>query len=386
MLVEYPHDNQFLAIANEFNITAEEDSNEVPILMIQFGKTPQYSLSQDFLHMMSSITKALVFIETGTFAGGTTAEAARIFHEVHSIELSKELYEKAQIRFKSIPNIHLYQGDSSDLLIHILTTMKGGPYLLWLDGHYSEGFTAKGKANTPILDEVRAIKGSGLQDVYILIDDLRVFEKHPDIASSNSSLCGYPTIEELYQEILTINSGYQLVILGDIAFAYPQNVQIDISPVVRACTISRRYDENNFPVEEVLAAENIIAAAQGSELHMIQEVLPTFFSAEAHLGGHYMLWKGLTLNAQGKHTEACKHYMMAKTSRINPWRLDWHLSQALNSLGRTEDALLAIRKVLAVQPNFLDGLIFYQNLLKNLNKELFQLNSSEDSDPEVHRA
>ena len=39
------------------------------------------------------------FIETGTYAGDMTAEALKVFKEVHSIEVWEPLFRKAQKRF-----------------------------------------------------------------------------------------------------------------------------------------------------------------------------------------------------------------------------------------------------------------------------------------------
>ena len=114
-------------------------------------------------------------METGTFMGSTTAKAADIFQEVHSIELSQDLYQRALDQFQGRGNVTLYQGDSAQILPSILTANKE-KILLLLDAHYSAGVTARGKTNTPIFDELRAIKASKKKNVVVLIDDIRNFQ------------------------------------------------------------------------------------------------------------------------------------------------------------------------------------------------------------------
>lgn len=60
------------------------------------------------------------FLETGTYAGDTTAEASKIFGEVHSIEIFEPLHEKARERFAQSANVHLYLGDTSHFLAHMI--------------------------------------------------------------------------------------------------------------------------------------------------------------------------------------------------------------------------------------------------------------------------
>lgn len=49
----------------------------------------------------------------------------------------------------------------------------GHPALFWLDGHYSGGGTAKGKQETPISLELRAVLDAPASVRVFLIDDVR---------------------------------------------------------------------------------------------------------------------------------------------------------------------------------------------------------------------
>lgn len=112
------------------------------------------------------------FIETGTYLGGTSSWAAGIFKEVHTVELSEEIYDETSARFKHIKNLHFHLGDSKHVLPQIVPTIQGSA-VFWLDGHWC-GRNTGGKYNEcPIMDELA--QAVLVKDAVILIDDLRYF-------------------------------------------------------------------------------------------------------------------------------------------------------------------------------------------------------------------
>jgi hypothetical protein len=127
-----------------------------------------------------------VFIETGTYLGGTVSYLKKIFKKIISIELDPNLYSEAKRKFSKSKHIRIYQGDSGEVILGILNDISE-PCLFWLDGHYSDGITAKGKLNTPILQELDHILNHRIDNHIILIDDARCFTGTDD----------YPTIEFL---------------------------------------------------------------------------------------------------------------------------------------------------------------------------------------------
>ena len=70
-------------------------------------------LSSQQLSTFKEIFGLHSFIETGTYRGDTTAEASKIFNEVHSIEIWEPLYREAQKRFAQYSNVTLYCGDTT---------------------------------------------------------------------------------------------------------------------------------------------------------------------------------------------------------------------------------------------------------------------------------
>lgn len=117
------------------------------------------------------------FMETGTNAGETTAWASEYFNQVYSSELAQRLYEKALVRFRDAPNVHLLLGESPAHIMEIGPKLQRP--LFWLDAHWSGGNTAGVENECPLVAELNAIATLQLECPVILIDDARLFLAPP---------------------------------------------------------------------------------------------------------------------------------------------------------------------------------------------------------------
>ncbi len=299
-------------------------------------KTTDGNLSADFLEELQSLFHLNTFIETGTFMGDTVDIARQVFNQVESIELSKELHEKASARFKHYGNVRVHHGDSATHLPALLAESSGRG-LLWLDAHYSEGVTAKGMKNTPILEELHAIKNTGRTDFVVLIDDLRLFQPVTQNLPENSSLHGYPTLIEIYRTLLDIDPNYNFYVFGDVALAYVEDTGINVSEVVRACTVSRVLDSAEIEIEDLLQAEQIIAHAKGAERHELLTLAERFTRDETlGLGQHYCLWQGLIQHQESDSRKAIQSFQRSITLGLDHWRVHYYLAQAALAAGEME--------------------------------------------------
>lgn len=148
---------------------------------------------------------ATVFVETGTYLGDTVNAMKGNFKKIYSIELSNELFKKAQARFSGCSNITLIEGDSSAKLNELLPSISE-PALFWLDGHYSGGVTARGELSTPIYKEVEGILKHAVDNHVILIDDARLFVGADD----------YPTHDEFRAFVFGIRPDMVYEVKNDI--------------------------------------------------------------------------------------------------------------------------------------------------------------------------
>lgn len=150
-------------------------------------------------------------VETGTYLGDTVKVARRYFDRVLSVELSTDLHQKNLERFKKHPNVILWQGNSGQRMLEMLSLIPSERVLFWLDGHYSGMGTERDESDCPIIPELEAIAAHPRCDHCILIDDARCFGKEE----------GYPSIEQVRQKLLTINPDFQVQIDNDCIMALP---------------------------------------------------------------------------------------------------------------------------------------------------------------------
>lgn len=178
---------------------------------IAFGRPlpPPHVVKQKAVEEYGKKYNINTLIETGTFRGDMVFSQRENFSKLISIELDNILYKDARNKFKKYENIEIVQGDSGRVLKSICSNLKE-PCLFWLDGHYSEGFTAKGKTDTPVTDELEAIFTNDLNHI-ILIDDARFFNGEKD----------YPSVKFLKGYVQSKRKDYLTEIKDDIIRFYP---------------------------------------------------------------------------------------------------------------------------------------------------------------------
>ena len=145
------------------------------------------------------------FIETGTYRGDTTAAICRIIPRCYSIELDETLARLARHRFRRHSGVTIIDGDSAVALPKLVSTLDGRG-LIWLDGHFSDGVTARGDTVTPIEAELAAVIQPHQPDHTILIDDARLFD----------GTGGYPSLETVESLARSIRPSCSIRVVDDV--------------------------------------------------------------------------------------------------------------------------------------------------------------------------
>jgi hypothetical protein len=166
---------------------------------------PPHLVKQLTIRQYQQRYRYTTMVETGTYMGEMVEALKTEFKRIISIELARELYEKAKRRFIKDDNITIVHGDSGKVLPSILSNMSD-PAIFWLDGHYSRGETAKGDKECPIFEELDSIFGSENMNHVLLIDDARCFVGKND----------YPSIGTLTDYIRGKNKNYRVEVKHDI--------------------------------------------------------------------------------------------------------------------------------------------------------------------------
>lgn len=184
----------FINRQNELsNWKFEDNTNQAPHL-----------LKQNLISYYRVKLNYSTLIETGTYLGEMILAQMNWFDKIYSIELDKKLYEYNKKQFANNYKIELIHGDSGKSLKLILDKINT-PAVIFLDGHYSGGITAKGELMCPIYNELDLI----FQSIYphlIIIDDRRLFNGNED----------YPIYDDLIKYINTKKSNIKIELFDDL--------------------------------------------------------------------------------------------------------------------------------------------------------------------------
>jgi len=174
-----------------------------------------FGINRNLVEEIAQKVKPENFIETGTYLGGTSSWAASHFKEVHTIEISEEIYNKTKVKFAHLKNMHCYLGDSKQILPEIVSKVKGQS-LFWLDGHWC-GRNTGGKYNEcPIFDELNA--ACKTESPIILIDDLRYF-LGPNPYDFGE---GYPTLNDILKFLIGNLPDHYVTVHDDTLICVPE--------------------------------------------------------------------------------------------------------------------------------------------------------------------
>jgi hypothetical protein len=123
-----------------------------------------------------------VFVETGTFHGGTASVAASFFPTVHTIEICPKLYNAAMHRFSLLSAVVCHLGDSARVLPDLARIVQQ-PAVFYLDAHWfwreAKEHQIPDSSPFPLWAELAAIRERPFAD-WVLVDDVQCFGKGPD--------------------------------------------------------------------------------------------------------------------------------------------------------------------------------------------------------------
>ena len=170
---------------------------------------------------LAQIERTSVFVETGTFRGGTSRWAASHFERVHTVERAEALYRDNAKHFDAVPNLVAHLGDSRTVLPRVLAEIGSQPALFWLDGHWSGGVTAGAGDECPLLDEMALLADRG--DDLILIDDARFFLSAPP--APHDPAC-WPTLIDIVHALPDQGGRCFMQIIDDVIFIVPRKLPL----------------------------------------------------------------------------------------------------------------------------------------------------------------
>lgn len=173
---------------------------------------------KEIVAALAQLNHCTVFVETGTFQGGTTRWASDIFETVHTIERSESIYNLHSPELAQIQGVTPHLGDSREILPRIVEELGTQRAVYWLDGHWSGGETAGENDECPILDELASL--SNRSEDIILIDDARLFLCAPPLPHDPAQ---WATISDIVNALPASGKDSFVQIVDDVIFIVPND-------------------------------------------------------------------------------------------------------------------------------------------------------------------
>jgi hypothetical protein len=181
-----------------------------------------FSIDVNLAELLARELGISTFVETGTFKGDSVALVRSIFSQIHTCELSSELYQAALCRFESDKAVTCHLGSAGDLLKHISRQLVDRPVLYWLDAHWCAGENTAGEeSQCPLLEELEAIFPLHPNSV-VWIDDARYFMSPPPKPHVSK---GWPRWHEVQKKLIWLAADtHRFVFANDTILLYPNKI------------------------------------------------------------------------------------------------------------------------------------------------------------------
>jgi len=161
-----------------------------------------------------------IFIEGGTYSGGTAKEMAQYFEHVYTIEKSEKMYTLSQNNLNKCKNVTLLKGDTREYLNELMD--KNDNILLWLDAHWSGGDTYGEDDECPLMEELKIIFQFN-KNFVILIDDARLFLSPPPLPHKYKK---WPIYDDI---IRFLPQNWRTMVYEDVIYVYPNKISDELN-------------------------------------------------------------------------------------------------------------------------------------------------------------
>jgi len=180
-----------------------------------------------------------VFVEGGTFKGGTAKKMSETFRRVYTIEKSDVMFDIAKENLKDVSNVTMLKGDTREHLTQILENNDN--ILFWLDAHWSGGDTYGEEDECPLIEELEIIFDYPGKNYIILIDDARLFLAPPPYPHKIEN---WPSLKKI-MNVLPVNK--EVTVFEDVIYIYNLNENNNIKTFLQEEVTDRwkRYGKDN---------------------------------------------------------------------------------------------------------------------------------------------
>jgi len=176
-----------------------------------------------------------VFVEGGTYKGGTAKEMSEKFRKVFTIEKSETMFDIATKKLNKVSNITMLKGDTREHLHNIL--QNNDNILFWLDAHWSGGDTYGEEDECPLTEELEIIFKYN-KNYVILIDDARLFLAPPPLPHKIEN---WQTLSDI---VNVMPKNWDLIEYEDVIYLFPLSISNGFKNIMQDI-ITKKHNKNN---------------------------------------------------------------------------------------------------------------------------------------------
>ena len=197
-----------------------------------------FGVPEEEIEFLKNIMKLDVFVEGGTYKGGTAKSMGKKFRKIFTIEKSDIMFEIAKENLKDTNNITLLKGDTREHLDSIIANNEN--ILFWLDAHWSGGDTYGEEDECPLIEELDIIF-KYQKNYVILIDDARLFLAPPPYPHN------YNNWQSLTDIMKVIPESWELIEFEDVIYLFPKEINNEFKSFLQSI-ITKQHQNNINPL------------------------------------------------------------------------------------------------------------------------------------------
>ena len=197
-----------------------------------------FGVPEEEIEFLKHVMKLDVFVEGGTYKGGTAKSMGKKFRKIFTIEKSDIMFEIAKENLKDTNNITLLKGDTREHLDSIIANNEN--ILFWLDAHWSGGDTYGEKDECPLIEELDIIFKYN-KNYVILIDDARLFLAPPPYPHN------FNNWQSLTDIMKAIPESWELIEFEDVIYLFPKEINNEFKSFLQSI-ITKQHQNNINPL------------------------------------------------------------------------------------------------------------------------------------------
>ena len=208
-----------------------------------------FGVPEEEIEFLKHVMKLDVFVEGGTYKGGTAKSMGKKFRKIFTIEKSDIMFEIAKENLKDTNNITLLKGDTREHLDSIIGNNEN--ILFWLDAHWSGGDTYGEEDECPLIEELDIIF-KYQKNYVILIDDARLFLAPPPYPHN------FNNWQSLTDIMKAIPESWELIEFEDVIYLFPKEINNEFKSFLQSIVTKQHQNNINPLLQRILNKLGVI--------------------------------------------------------------------------------------------------------------------------------